>query len=108
MEKYNYKCVVSNKGSKRYYKSVGGKWKRVSNAVGMKAEKGKRKYANGGDKSEEDKPECSVCLRECDPKKDRNCGNPIKRHYLHCECLDKFEDSYWAVSYTHLPLPTKA
>ena len=44
MKGYNYKCVVSNKGSKRYYKSVGGKWKRVSNAVGMKAEKGKRKY----------------------------------------------------------------
>ena len=47
MKGYNYKCVVSNKGSKRYYKRVGGKngkWKRVSNAVGMKAEKGKKKY----------------------------------------------------------------
>ena len=42
--KYNYKCIVSKNGNKMYYKRVGSKWKRVSNAVGMKAEKGKRKY----------------------------------------------------------------
>ena len=46
--KYNYKCVVSNIGSKRYYKSVGGKWKRITNVAGMKAEKGRRKYGVGG------------------------------------------------------------
>ena len=40
---YNYKCIVSKNG-KRYYKNVRGKWKRISNAVGMKAEKGKKKY----------------------------------------------------------------
>ena len=41
--KYNYKCVVTKNG-KRYYKNVNGKWKRISNAIGMKAQKGKRKY----------------------------------------------------------------
>lgn len=46
MRNYNYKCIVARNGNKQYYKSVGGKWKRVSNAVGMKAEKGKRKYGN--------------------------------------------------------------
>ena len=40
---YNYKCIVSKNG-KRYYKNVRGKWKRISNAVGMKAEKCKKKY----------------------------------------------------------------
>ena len=44
MTNYNYKCVVNNKGGKQYYKNVGGKWKRISNKLGMKAEKGKRKY----------------------------------------------------------------
>ena len=49
--KYNYKCVVSKNG-KRYYKNVSGKWKRVSNKVGEKAEKGKRKYRmNAGDQN---------------------------------------------------------
>ena len=43
MRNYNYKCIVSNTG-KRYYKNVGGKWKRISNKLGMKAEKGKMKY----------------------------------------------------------------
>ena len=46
--KYNYKCVVAKNGNKRYYKSVGGKWKRISNAIGMKAEKGKMKYRRSG------------------------------------------------------------
>ena len=46
--KYNYKCIVAKNG-KRYYKNVNGKWKRVSNKVGEKAEKGKRKYRAGGE-----------------------------------------------------------
>ena len=41
--KYNYKCIVSKNG-KRYYKNVGGKWKRITTKIGEKAEKGKRKY----------------------------------------------------------------
>ena len=41
--KYNYKCVASKNG-KRYYKNVGGKWKRITNKAGEKAEKGKKKY----------------------------------------------------------------
>ena len=41
--KYNYKCIVSN-GNKRYYKSVNGKWKRITNKSGAKAEKNKRTY----------------------------------------------------------------
>ena len=41
--KYNYKCVVA-KNVKRYYKNVKGKWKRISNKIGEKAEKGKKKY----------------------------------------------------------------
>ena len=32
-------------GSKMYYKRVGGKWKRISNTLGMKVEKGKMKYS---------------------------------------------------------------
>ena len=43
MKNYSYKCVVSKNG-KRYYKNVNGKWKRISNKVGMKAEKGKKRY----------------------------------------------------------------
>ena len=27
-----------------YYKNVSGKWKRITNKIGEKAEKGKRKY----------------------------------------------------------------
>ena len=41
--KYNYKCVVT-KNDKRYYKNVSGKWKRISNKIGEKTEKGKKKY----------------------------------------------------------------
>ena len=41
---YNYKCVVSKNGSKMYYKKTNNKWKRISNKLGMKAEKEKRKY----------------------------------------------------------------
>jgi hypothetical protein len=41
--KYNYKCILAKNG-KRYYKNVGGKWKRISNKIGEKAEKGKKKY----------------------------------------------------------------
>ena len=44
MKQYNYKCVVTKNGVKMYYKRVRGNWKRISNKVGMKAEKGKRKY----------------------------------------------------------------
>ena len=48
MKQYNYKCIVAKNSTKMYYKRVGGKWKRVSNAIGMKAEKGKRKYSDNG------------------------------------------------------------
>ena len=41
--KYNYKCVLSN-GNKRYYKNINGKWKRITNKVGAKAQRGKRTY----------------------------------------------------------------
>ena len=41
---YNYKCVVAKNGTKMYYKKTNNKWKRISNKLGMKAEKGKRKY----------------------------------------------------------------
>ena len=44
MKQYNYKCIVSKNGSKMYYKRVNSKWKRISNTLGQKAEKGKRKY----------------------------------------------------------------
>ena len=46
MRQYNYKCVVAKNGSKMYYKRVNKKIVKlengnvVSNAVGMKAEKG--------------------------------------------------------------------
>ena len=52
MGQYNYKCIVTKNGTKMYYKRVKGingmKWKRISNKVGMKAEKGKRKYNTTG------------------------------------------------------------
>jgi hypothetical protein len=41
--KYNYKCVVTKNG-KRYYKKVSGKWKRVSNKIEEKKEKGNMKF----------------------------------------------------------------
>ena len=44
MKQFNYKCVVAKNGTKMYYKRVKNKWKRISNSLGMKAEKGKRKY----------------------------------------------------------------
>ena len=47
MANYNYKCVVAKNGGKRYYKNVSGKWKRISNKSGEKAEKGKKKYGMG-------------------------------------------------------------
>ena len=43
MKQYSYKCVVTKNGSKMYYKKVNKKWQRISNKVGMKAEKGKEK-----------------------------------------------------------------
>ena len=45
MRQFNYKCTVSKNGTKMYYKRVNKKWQRISNKVGMKAEKGKRKYS---------------------------------------------------------------
>ena len=44
MRQYNYKCVVNKNGIKMYYKRINNKWKRISNKIGMKAEKGKKKY----------------------------------------------------------------
>ena len=44
MRQFNYKCTVAKNGSKMYYRKVAGKWKRISNTLGMKTEKGKRKY----------------------------------------------------------------
>ena len=44
MIQFNYKCVVTKNGNKMYYKRVKRKWKRISNKVGMKAEKRKKKY----------------------------------------------------------------
>ena len=44
MKQYNYKCVVTKNGVRMYYKRVHNKWKRITNAVGMKAEKRKRKF----------------------------------------------------------------
>ena len=49
MKQYNYKCNIAKNGRKIYYKRVNGNWKRISNNVGMKAEKGKRKYMIGSD-----------------------------------------------------------
>ena len=48
MRQFNYKCVVAKNGTKMYYKRVNSKWKRISNKVGQKAEKGKRKYMGNG------------------------------------------------------------
>ena len=44
MKDFKYKCIVTKKGMKMYYKKVKGKWKRINNDDGKKAEKGKRKY----------------------------------------------------------------
>ena len=48
MRQFNYKCVVAKNDTKMYYKRVHNKWKRISNKVGMKAEKGKKKYKTNG------------------------------------------------------------
>ena len=70
---YVYKCVVARNGSKQYYKSVGGKWKRVSNKSGMKAEKGKRKYGAPTKKpvapGTENRPVCDCRLDPDLPRK---------------------------------------
>ena len=58
---YNYKCVVAKNGSKRYYKNVSGKWKRISNKSGEKAEKGKKKYGMGA-KSDAEREEEALRL----------------------------------------------
>ena len=57
--KYNYKCVVAKNG-KRYYKNVKGKWKRITNKVGEKAEKGKRKYRVENPTGQEQVPSTST------------------------------------------------
>ena len=44
MKDFKYKCTVLKNGDKRYYKKTGGKWKRISNKLGMENEKDKRKY----------------------------------------------------------------
>ena len=51
MKQFKHKCVVTKNGTKMYYKRVKNKWQRISNKVGMKAEKGKRKYMNGEKKA---------------------------------------------------------
>ena len=73
MSKYNYKCVVNNTGSKRYYKNVRGKWKRITNAVGMKAE---LKYRAAGDRGVmTDKTRCNEYIEE---DKVLKCNNGIR------------------------------
>ena len=55
MRHFNHKCTVAKNGNKMYYQKVGGKWKRISNKMGMKAQKGKRLYKmNGEDKKEQE------------------------------------------------------
>ena len=44
MKQFKHKCVVTKNGTKMYYKRVDNKWKRISNKLGQKAEKGKKKY----------------------------------------------------------------
>ena len=44
MKNYNYKCIVAKNGTKKYYKKISKKWKRISNSLGKKAEKGKKTY----------------------------------------------------------------
>ena len=81
---YNYKCIVSKNG-KRYYKNVRGKWKRISNAVGMKAEKGKKKYGMPvKTRSGTERDPCPVCYSkkfitlDCGHSICADCGKDIK------------------------------
>ena len=81
---YNYKCIVSKNG-KRYYKNVRGKWKRISNAVGMKAEKGKKKYGSGGgDTGSGGERNCDCGERNCNICRERckDLVNDYKNYIL--------------------------
>ena len=75
MKQFNYKCVVSKNGTKMYYKRVNKKWKRISNKVGMKAEKGKKKYRQTIKKSDRGQicGEVGNTTFECDYDKNEIC-----------------------------------
>jgi len=64
-----------------YYKRVNKKWKRISNKVGMKAEKGKKKYMLYN-------YECSICLDSY--KNDDNVVVTWCGHIFHQDCINRY------------------
>jgi len=76
MRQFNYKCTITKNGTKTYYKRVNKKWKKISNSIGEKAEKGKTKYrANCSVKSE------SKCDADIDCYwYEGNCGETVQTH----------------------------
>jgi hypothetical protein len=80
-----YKCIVS-KNSKRYYKNVNGKWKRITNKTGEKAGKGKMKY-RGNNPS---RPSAPVY-----PEYDDEETNQSIDEYLNLPLCEKMKDEDW-------------
>ena len=76
MKQFKYKCTIAENGTKTYYKRVNKKWGKISNSIGMKAEKGKTKYrANCSVKSE------SNCDADIDCYwYEGNCGETVQTH----------------------------
>ena len=81
MKQFSYKCVVTKNGTKMYYKRVANKWQRISNKVGMKAEKGKKKY-----KENKNSPLCSI-FQKLEPKEIKD-----KREIIHKALKKKYEN----------------
>ena len=73
-----YKCNVDKNGKKRYYQKFNGKWNRISNDAGEKAEKGKKKYRSNGESS--DMKECAICFDKKHKDTGVMCGE--KKHFF--------------------------
>ena len=104
MKQFNYKCIVSKNGNKTYYKQVNKKWKKISNKIGQKAEKGKKKYRTNGDDNpchgigfstiNERYPNSTGVIRkpECDERIDDITDEKIKVGRGYCldnKCYDR-------------------
>ena len=93
MRQFNYKCLVSKNGSKKYYQRVGGKWKRITNKMGMKAQKGKRVYKTEfWEKSDEERIDSMV--RDFKDLQDKKIREKMEREKA--EKIEREIERIWA------------
>jgi hypothetical protein len=102
--KYNYKCIVAKNGNKMYYKQVNNKWKRITNKIGEKAEKGKMKYRASSKElcsRMTDKEMCDANPDLCEWKKVDGLAQLVKDEKFECVSIIEDKPDLYLIPYTN-------